>query len=283
MDANLINRVAGGSEPCVPKHGRIAETWQRYYEVHGYGLWGFSPSPTARILADAILGDNPGRSERIEVVDWGCGYGRDSLYFLELGFDVIGIDVSKKAIALARAAYKSRQATGIPLPGSASFHVGDIGPVFESRGGQKVRAFFSNRVFHLLGRADFRRATIDSIGCLEPGAYFCVSARSADDFDTGLMEWVPGQEQVLARYKDPARKGHEIAFVTRERLLHAVGHDLANTRFVSATEPDRVGESDTHLLVMFGRRIRRVSPTDGCNALEKPDASLPFDTCRNRY
>jgi len=32
--------------------------------------------------------------------DWGCGYGRDSLYFLELGFDVIGIDVSNEAIAL---------------------------------------------------------------------------------------------------------------------------------------------------------------------------------------
>jgi hypothetical protein len=50
-----------------------------------------------------------------EIVDWGCGYGRDSLYFLELGFDVIGIDVSEKAVALARGAYKQRQASGIPL------------------------------------------------------------------------------------------------------------------------------------------------------------------------
>src|SRR6516164_675733 len=28
---------------------------------------------------------NPRRSERIEIVDWGCGYGRDSLYFLDSG------------------------------------------------------------------------------------------------------------------------------------------------------------------------------------------------------
>jgi SAM-dependent methyltransferase len=142
MYANLHSGAVGRSEPHAPGHTRIAETWQRYYEDHGYGLWGFSPSPTAKILADAVLSDNPGRSERIEVVDWGCGYGRDSLYFIELGFDVIGIDVSNKAIALARAAYKRRQATGIPLPGSASFHVGDIRSIFESRAGQKVHAFF---------------------------------------------------------------------------------------------------------------------------------------------
>src|SRR5215475_5504736 len=179
--------------PRALDKARIAKTWQHYYEDRGYELWGFSPSPTARMLAQAILDSNPRRSERIEIVDWGCGYGRDSLYFLELGFDVIGIDVSNQAIALARAAYKRRQATGIPLPGSASFHVGDIGSVFQSRAGQKVCAFFSNRVLHLLDHADFCRTIDESIVCLEQGACFCVSARSPDDFDTGLMEWVPGE------------------------------------------------------------------------------------------
>jgi hypothetical protein len=53
--------------------------------------------------------------------------------------------------------------------------------------------------------------------------------------------------------KDPARDGHEIAFVTKERLLRAVGHDLTDTNFLSVTEPERVGASETHLLVMFGR------------------------------
>src|SRR5215468_12297841 len=138
MSAKMINCAAGRNDPPVPQQERIAETWQRYYEAHGYGLWGFSPSPAARILAEEILRGRPGRSERIEVVDWGCGYGRDSLYFLELGFDVIGIDLSGKAIALARDAYKQRQASGIPLSGSASFHAGDMCSAFKSRVGQKV-------------------------------------------------------------------------------------------------------------------------------------------------
>jgi len=50
----------------------IAKTWQQYHEDHGYGLWGLSPSPTAKILSKAILDSNPRRSELVEIVDWGC-------------------------------------------------------------------------------------------------------------------------------------------------------------------------------------------------------------------
>jgi SAM-dependent methyltransferase len=233
---------------------RIAKTWQQYYEDRGYDLWGFSPSPTARILAQAILDSNPRRSERIEIVDWGCGYGRDSLYFLELGIDVIGIDVSERAVALARHAYKQRQASGVPLLGSASFHAGDLQSVFECRTGQRVNAFFSNRVLHLLSEVDFRKATREAMTCMDRGAYFCVSARSSDDFNTALMEWLPGKEQQMARYKDPARNGHDITFVSKDRLVRAVGNDLEDIHCTKATEPERVGSPDTHLLILFGQK-----------------------------
>jgi SAM-dependent methyltransferase len=254
MRTNLINGAARPDALRALDRTRIAKIWQQYYEDRGYDLWGFTPSPTARILAQAILDSNPRRAERIEIVDWGCGYGRDSLYFLELGFDVIGIDASEKAVALARGAYKQRQATGIPLLGSASFHSGDLHSVFKCRTGQRVRAFFSNRVLHLLGEIDFRKAMREAITCLEEGAYFCVSARSADDFNTALMEWLPGKEKQMARYKDPARSGHDITFVTRDHLLRAIGHDLEDMHYTKATEPERVGSAETHLLILLGRK-----------------------------
>jgi SAM-dependent methyltransferase len=269
MRKNITNGAAPPDAPCALDKARTAKTWQQYYEDRGYELWGFSPSPTARILAHAILDSNPQRSERIEIVDWGCGYGRDSLYFLELGFDVIGIDVSEKAVALARGAYKQRQASGIPLLGNASFHAGDLPSVFKGRTGQRVCAFFSNRVLHLLGEIDFLQTTRDAMTCLEQGAYFCVSARSPDDFNTALMEWVPGKEREMARYKDPARTGHHITFVTKDRLLRAVGNDLEDMRYAKATEPERVGSPDTHLLILLGRKRECVSdaavPTVGSN------------------
>jgi len=254
---NFINGATHPDALRVLDNARIAKTWEQYYQDRGYELWGFSPSPTAQILAQAILDSNPRRSERIEIVDWGCGYGRDSLYFLELGFDVIGIDVSEKAVSLARRAYKQRQASGIPLLGSASFHTGNLHSVFKSRTGQRVHVFFSNRVLHLLSEVDFCKATCDAMTCMEEGAYFCVSARSLDDFNIELMEWIPGKERELARYKDPARRGHYITFVTKDRLLRAVGNDLEDMHYRKATEPERVGALDTHLLILLGRKRGR--------------------------
>ena len=253
MDTRSINQATQRDALRALDKANIAKTWQQYYEDRGYGLWGFSPSPTAKILSKAILESNPRRSERVEIVDWGCGYGRDSLYFLELGFDVIGIDLSEKAIALAREAYKQRQASGIPVFGSASFHAGDMCSVLKSRVGQKVGAFFSNRVLHLLAEADFCDAARNAISYLEQGAYFCVSGRSPDDFNTALMEWIPGRENEVARYKDPARTGHDITFVTKRRLLRTVGHDLEDMHYLSAAEPERVGAPDTQLLIFLGR------------------------------
>jgi SAM-dependent methyltransferase len=189
---DFIDRsVRSGELPALDKT-RATRTWQQYYEDRGYELWGFSPSPTAKVLAEEILASNPRRSERIEIVDWGCGYGRDSLYFIELGFDVIGIDLSERAIALARNAYKKRQASGVPLMGSASFHVGDMPSIFKSRAGQRVNAFFSNRVLHLLDETEFRDATREAITHLESGwSLLCLwkeQRRLQHDFD-GMDPW----------------------------------------------------------------------------------------------
>jgi hypothetical protein len=111
--------------------------------------------------------------------------------------------------------------------------------------------------------------------CMEKGAYFCVSARSSDDFNNALMQWIPGKEQEVARYKDPARSGHDITFVTKDRLLRAVGNDLEDMHYTKATEPERVGSPDTHLLILLGRKR-------GGFQTERPDptgmASLPIRT-----
>jgi len=69
MDTKL---VIPSNEPHVSHKARIAKTWQQYCEDRGYGLWGFSPSPTARTLAEALLNSNLRRSERVEIVDWGA-------------------------------------------------------------------------------------------------------------------------------------------------------------------------------------------------------------------
>ena len=258
MQENLINGAAQlAAAPALDK-ARIARTWQQYYEDRGYDLWGFSPSPTARILAQAILDSIPRRSERIEIVDWGAGTGEIRFTFSNSVSTSSELTSREKAVALARGAYKQRQVSGIPLLGSASFHAGDLHSVFKCRTAQRAHAFFSNRVLHLLSEIDFRKATREAMTCMENGAYFCVSARSPDDFNTALMEWVPGKEQKIACYKDRARSGHDITFMTKDRLLRAVGNDLEDMHCTKATEPERVGSPDTHLLILLGRKRGRV-------------------------
>ena len=207
MTTNLINGAARWNALIALDKAMIAKTWQQYYEDQGYNLWGFSPSSrrheySLRRSWTAI----PEDWNALRSLTGGAGTGEISLYFLEPGFDVIGIDVSEKTVALARGAYKQRQASGIPLLGSASFHAGDLHSVFKCRTGQRVHAFFSNRVLHLLSEIDFREAAHDAMTCMEEGAYFCVSARSSDDSNTVLMEWIPGKEQEMARYKDFSEK-----------------------------------------------------------------------------
>jgi hypothetical protein len=75
MKKYLVNGAARPDALRALDKARVAKTWQQYYEDRGYELWGFSPSPTARILAQAILDSNARRSERIEIVDWGAGTG----------------------------------------------------------------------------------------------------------------------------------------------------------------------------------------------------------------
>ena len=148
-----------------------------------------------------------------------------------------------------------------------------------------MRAFFSNRVLHLLGEIDFCKVTHDAMTCMENGAYFCVSARSPDDFNTALMEWIPGKEQEMARYKDPARGGHDITFVTKDRLLRAVENDLEDMHCTNATEPERVGSPDTHLLILLGRKRGWVSdaamPTVGSNLAAETADGDGVETSRN--
>jgi 2-polyprenyl-3-methyl-5-hydroxy-6-metoxy-1,4-benzoquinol methylase len=39
----------------------------------------------------------------VNIMDVGCGYGRDSIYFAKQGFNITGIDISSSGISLARA------------------------------------------------------------------------------------------------------------------------------------------------------------------------------------
>ncbi|MDE0056305.1 MAG: LicD family protein, partial [Gammaproteobacteria bacterium] len=81
---NELNAIPIGDEST---HTEIKDYWSRFY------AYAHTTLPSAFAAAVAIELTEPGY-----VVDLGCGNGRDSVFFAQLGHSVIGLDVSGKAI-----------------------------------------------------------------------------------------------------------------------------------------------------------------------------------------
>jgi cyclopropane fatty-acyl-phospholipid synthase-like methyltransferase len=75
-------------------------SWDREYTSHGK-LWGKGPSILGIVAADYLEKHRP--RQRLEILDIGCGYGRDACHLARvLDCRVTGIDTSEKALAIAR-------------------------------------------------------------------------------------------------------------------------------------------------------------------------------------
>jgi len=76
-------------------------------------LWGEQPSELA-VAAVAYLKKYRANDETIDLLDIGCGYGRDALYFLDnLACTILAIDMSEKAVSMAAGAALEKQKEGV--------------------------------------------------------------------------------------------------------------------------------------------------------------------------
>ena len=79
-------------------YGRHRERWERFYRG-SYGVTALrEPSLFARWVAERCEATEP----RPLVVDVGCGNGRDTRHFADLGHDVLGLDYADAGLAAAR-------------------------------------------------------------------------------------------------------------------------------------------------------------------------------------
>ncbi len=72
--------------------------WESAYTSGEYEHWEFNyPSPELVALVAAGIIPPGGR-----VLDVGCGGGREAIFLAQCGFQVIGVDISRAALAIAR-------------------------------------------------------------------------------------------------------------------------------------------------------------------------------------
>jgi SAM-dependent methyltransferase len=75
----------------------MIEFWESKFKNEGV-MWSFEPSDSALIALDLFKSNGIN-----DILIPGCGYGRNAKLFIDSGFNVTGIEISKSAIDLARA------------------------------------------------------------------------------------------------------------------------------------------------------------------------------------
>jgi len=110
--------------------------------------------------------------QEIEILDLGCGYGRDSTYLaLNINCHILGIDNSGEAIDMARKALSTN------LEARVRFQCCDFSRMPDG----KFDVIFASNVYHLL-RMDEREAFKDTVKRrLKPGGLLFLSMLSPND------------------------------------------------------------------------------------------------------
>jgi cyclopropane fatty-acyl-phospholipid synthase-like methyltransferase len=142
-------------------------SWDAEYSKNRQ-IWGERPSELTLEAAKRLV-RHKGRPFR--VLDIGCGYGRDTIYIAKsLGFRILGIDVSEKAIDL------SKENSVNALAKQAEFKVTD----FRDLRGLFDAVLISN-LYHLLDPQGRRDLAVHAARLLAPEGTLFLNAISVHD------------------------------------------------------------------------------------------------------
>lgn len=195
--------------------------WETEYQTCG-AIWGTQPSELAKIAVD-FLQKNVKNVAQLRILDIGCGYGRDALYFSsQLNCHIQAIDVSPEAIELANAAVQCCNGAD-----RLEFHCQNFTEL--NRHKQYDVVFISN-LYHLL-RKDERGTLRERLArAVRSGGYVFLSTLSINDREEyGKGCPVPGESNSFQGEK-------YFHFCSREELLKDFDfltvHSLYEHRYV---------------------------------------------------
>jgi SAM-dependent methyltransferase len=103
--------------------GRV---WEKEYHDQKFLTKENSPQSDTLNFLKFLKKERKLKLENLNILDLGCGTGRNSNYLAELGNNVVGIDIARNAIEIARFEASHRQ-----LGNNAKYIIGDIGESYE--------------------------------------------------------------------------------------------------------------------------------------------------------
>lgn len=148
----------------------MAEFWEESF-VSKREMWGLEPATSAVLAKDFF-------KEKFlkNILVPGVGYGRNAQVFKDNGMDVVGIEISKTAIELARK------------------HYGDIIPIFYGSvadmpfDDKKYDGIFCYALIHLLDKEERKKLILDCYNQLTDGGYmiFTSITKEAQTYGQGM-------------------------------------------------------------------------------------------------
>ncbi len=207
-------------------------TWDSTYQDHER-VWGDRPSALATFACHHLKTEK--RSENaIEILDLGCGYGRDAKYLAHaLNCSILGIDNSSKAIEMAKGSLPA------DLQPRVRFECRD----FSQANQDKFDIVFASNFYHLL-RTEERQSFKDTVKKnLKPGGRLFLSTLSPRDPEHY------GKGKPVENEANSFQDEKFLHFCTREELESDFGFlaidDLSEHEYY---EPRSNGEVHHHIL-----------------------------------
>jgi len=148
----------------------MKEFWDAAFEKEKTN-WGFVPADSAIIARDLFLKNNLKK-----ILIPGIGYGRNAMAFLNQSFEITGIEISKKAIELARE-------NNFDFP----IHLGSVVDMPFDK--VAYDGIFCYALVHLLNKAERKKFIKDCYNQLAPGGFmvFMVASTKMEMFAKGKL------------------------------------------------------------------------------------------------
>jgi SAM-dependent methyltransferase len=196
--------------------------WNERYQKEGQ-IWGETPSRAVWIAIQCF-----GGVIAHHILIPGCGYGRLARLFSMSGFAVAGVDISAKAIEMAR----KLDSMGVYYQASVLKMDFDKLP---------YDALFAFNLLHLMLENDRHRLIKECRRKLKPGGLMFLTAFSEKEEDFGK-----GQEVEIHTFE--SRRGRPAHYFTEEDLQsHFRDFEVVESGMIDEPE-DHGGKSHTHFL-----------------------------------
>jgi ubiquinone/menaquinone biosynthesis C-methylase UbiE len=177
---------------------KLASAWDNEYLSNQLGL---IYEPLWRTVSDCLLSVSTG-----QIIDFGCGDGRYSFLLNDMGFDVLGIDISSKAIKLAKKIQNERSIEAI------QFTVNDGIP--NQIPDNSINAVVMFNTYHCL-TSSLRKIVINSVSrVLTQQGLLILSTLTLEDESYPRNKWI---EIASNTYND--RTGKLFHFFSKDELV----------------------------------------------------------------